>query len=535
MDLSQFSTEDLLAMKAGDLSKVSTPGLQMMRQMQAHDSAAADTAAWAAHINPTDGMSGMDKFNAGVGKAFSDLGLGVRQRLGLADRSDVAESRKLDAPLMKTGSGLAGNLAGNLTLFAPASLAPGAAAVPAAATIGAITGYLQPSASAKEDVVNTGLGAVAAGAGQKIANLAQGSAAFQQSQNAAKATQGAQKAGAQEAAMNAGYVIPPEDIGQGGGIVTKILSGSGGKIKTAQVASERNQGVTNALARDAIGMAKDEPLNLQTLQSIRQAAGNAYDAVKKTGTVAADATYGKALDDIAQKYTTTAQAFPGAVKSDIPDLVAALKQPGFSAEAAVDMTKILRANADKAFAANDKTTGAAYRAASDAIEGMLERHLQAQGSPDALKAFQDARALIAKTYTVQKAINPQTGDVAAGVLAKQLDKGKPLSDQLLTIAQAAQAAPRATQALKEAPKTFSPLDMAVASIKGDPLGLLTVGARPVARSMLLSRPMQKSAIEAAQTPQDVNLLLRALSNESATVPLSVTGGNALARYLMTNQ
>jgi hypothetical protein len=78
--------------------------------------------------DPTDGMSGLDKFSAGAGKALVDLGRGASQfGAGVMDaidprgltlsslvtgqkpisrvdqgRADVAESRKLDGPLMNT-------------------------------------------------------------------------------------------------------------------------------------------------------------------------------------------------------------------------------------------------------------------------------------------------------------------------------------------------------------------------------------------------------------------------------------------------
>lgn len=531
MDLSGISTEDLLALKAGDLSKVSTPGLQALRHSAAADAVNNDAISQSAR-DVTGGMGTMDKFNAGVGKAFSDLGLGVKQRLGLASRDDVAEARRLDAPLMNTGAGKVGNFAGNATMMAAI---PAAGTVPAAAAVGGLIGMLQPSASVKEDVLNTGLGAAGGAAGQYIANLAGGAAASQQARNTTQTAQNAQKTQAAQNASQAGYVIPPEDLGQGGGVVTKILSGVGGKIKTAQEASQRNQGVTNDLAKKALGMQPGDTLDAAALSAIRDKAGQAYDVVKQSGTITADPAYIQALDTIGAQSAAAAKAFPGAVKSDIPDLIAALKQPAFDANGAVEMTKVLRKGADKAFASGDTELGSAMRKASDALEGMMERHLQAAGNPDALKAFQDARQLIAKTYSVQKGLNGTTGDVAANALAKQLANGKPLSGDLRTIAEASQGFPKATQALKEAPKSLSPLDMALAVIQRDPMGLLTLGARPAARSLLLSRQMQQSALDAVATPQPANALLRALSQDQFALPAGVTGANALAAYLSQQQ
>jgi hypothetical protein len=473
---------------------------------------------------------------AGAGMALTNLVRGAGQLIpGLVSRQDVAESRKLDAPLLATTAGKVGNFAGTAVPLAATALIPGANTLAGSAAIGSLTGLLQPSTSTGETLTNIGLGGVGGAAGQAVANFAGRAVAGQVANNAATVAKNAQKTTAARNASDAGYVIPPEDLGEGGGLVTKILSGVGGKIKTAQEASQRNQGVTNDLAKKALGLQPTDTLDASALASIRDKAGQAYDVVKNSGTITADPAYVQALDSIGAQSASAAKAFPGAVKSDIPDLIAALKQPSFDADGAVEMTKVLRKGSDKAFASGDKDLGAAMRKASDALEGMMERHLQASGNPDALKAFQDARQLIAKTYSVQKGLNGTTGDVAAGALAKQLEKGKPLSGDLRTIAEASQGFPKATQALKEAPKSLSPLDMALAVIQRDPMGLLTLGARPAARSLMLSRPMQNSALNAASTPQNANALLRALSQEQLTLPAGLAGSNALAAYLAQQQ
>ncbi len=125
--------------------------------------------------SPTEGMSGADKFLAGAGKAFVDVGRGVGQMVGLVDRADVEESRKRDAPLMATGAGIAGNVTGNLAAMAPAIFIPGAATVPGAAAIGAASGFMQPSTSTLETLANTGLGG-GLGGGAVVAGNALGAA-----------------------------------------------------------------------------------------------------------------------------------------------------------------------------------------------------------------------------------------------------------------------------------------------------------------------------------------------------------------------
>jgi hypothetical protein len=199
----------------------------------------------------------------------------------------------------------------------------------------------------------------------------------------------------------------------------------------------------------------------------------------------------------------------------------------FDAGDAIDATKVLRETADKAYRAGDRELGKASKGAADAIEGMLERHLQAAGNPDALKAFRDARTLIAKTYSVQKGLNTQTGQVAATKLAQDLAKGRPLSGELKTVAEMATAFPKATQALKEAPKAVSPLDFAVAATTGaataNPLAALMLGARPLARNALLSGTAQARALKQATPVPLTQATQAALENRLAQMLLGPAG------------
>lgn len=139
--------------------------------------------------DPTEGMSGFDKFAAGMGKAAFDTARGLGQLVGAVSREDVAEARKRDAALMNTGAGMSGNIAGNLAILAPTAMIPGAATIPGAALIGAGTGLAQPSTSTQETLQNTGLGAVAGPAailaGRGIAAGVQGTKALIEPFNAA--------------------------------------------------------------------------------------------------------------------------------------------------------------------------------------------------------------------------------------------------------------------------------------------------------------------------------------------------------------
>lgn len=133
-------------------------------------------------FDPTEGMSTKEKVLAGIGKAFVDTGRGVGQLVGLVSDQDVAEARKLDAPLMNTGAGKVGNFAGSMAVALPTVLIPGANTVTGAALIGAAQGAIQPTVGDESRITNAGIGAVAGAggimAGRAIKGLYQGSKAL---------------------------------------------------------------------------------------------------------------------------------------------------------------------------------------------------------------------------------------------------------------------------------------------------------------------------------------------------------------------
>lgn len=173
MDLTKLSTDDLVALKAGDLSKVSTQGLQYLKTEAFNSKVAAQQEKDRAEYDPTKGMSTTEKLFAGAGKAVSDLGLGIRQRLGFADQSEVDAAAKRDAPLMNSTSGKVGNVAGNIAAMVPAAFIPGANTLAGAGALGAVQGALQPTAQ-DESAVKNALTGGALGAGGVVAGRALG-------------------------------------------------------------------------------------------------------------------------------------------------------------------------------------------------------------------------------------------------------------------------------------------------------------------------------------------------------------------------
>lgn len=159
--LDQLSTALVNADKAGDVEAARALASEI-RRMRA-------TAA----PDPTEGMSGLDKFRAGVGKGMVDTVRGIGQLVGAVPQSAVDEARRRDAALSNTGAGMAGDVVGNIALALPTLAIPGAASLRGAAAIGAAQGFTQPVATGESRLANTALGG-AAGAGGVAAGRAIG-------------------------------------------------------------------------------------------------------------------------------------------------------------------------------------------------------------------------------------------------------------------------------------------------------------------------------------------------------------------------
>jgi len=488
-----------------------------------------------AKLDPTADMSTADKFLAAAGSGMASVGRavglgGVLSKFGLPGTKEEADA--IDAPLMNTTAGKVGRFVGNTAAVAPAMLIPGANTYAGAALVGAGVGGLTTEGDLSERAKAAAFGALGgavgkgiADAGGKIASRFLNSKTAEVAANkAANATRDATLA----AGRQVGYVVTPSQAGAGG-IVNKIAEGLGGKIKTQQLASVKNQAVTDRLVRQSLGLADDAPLTPETLTAVRQQAGQAYEALRGIGTVSADADFKLALQQASKQTQGASRSFPGLVKANpVDDIVKALDQPQFDAGDAIDAVRLLRDQADSFYTAGDKASGKAIKGIANALEDSLERAAQQTGSPELVNGFREARKTIAKTYTVQNALNQGAGTVNAQKLATQLAKGKPLSGELKQVAKFSQAFPKATQSGVDVP-AFSPLDVFSGGLGaglGSPALMAATAARPVARSLALNPAYQRAMVNPA--PYQVGrlpvLANRALNSETVRLLSTPVGG-----------
>lgn len=489
---------------------------QVMDVAQTHfTQAAADRKEMEKLADPTAGMSGPEKALAGAGKFFSDTGTAAQQigaSVGIGDKAaadaEVADSRKRDAPLMKSWWAKAGHFAPALA----AAFIPGANTLGGAAAIGGGMGALQPVGEGESRLANALVGTVAGTAGQAVGSEAGAAVtsalARRAAERVAAQTANAPRDAVTAAARESGLVIPPAQSNPT--VLNRTLEGVGGKIKTGQAASRENQPTINKIIAKDLGLPEDQPITREALSGVRKKAGQAYENLAQ-GNFETDKIFRDRVGALTERHATLAKELPEL--SDPAVLTLGKRLSGkeeFSGRTLVDAIGELRDKATKAFTAGDKSLGRVYRGMADEAENLIERNLLAadaakfniakvsggtyQAPKEALAAFRDARQLIAKSYGAEGALKGSNIDAAK--YAQYLSKNKPLSGGSRQVAEFATEFPKAAQLPQRigSDTPISPLDVAVAILKGGVLGTATLGARPAARSLLLSRAFQNGSL-----------------------------------------
>jgi hypothetical protein len=296
-----------------------------------------------------------------------------------------------------------------------------------------------------------------------------------------------------------GYVVPPATTNPT--LANNLVEGFAGKLSTAQQASVKNQEITNGLVRQEFGLPANAPLTSETMDEIRAQQGKIYQAVSQVPDIKFGASYNKALDDLAVSSKKVSAALPnykGSGAQQVQQLIDSLKPVNgvMDGETAVELSKNLRADArdyqmaaDRAGDPQARLLARASRGAAEAVENAVEDHLDSIGQGRLASQWDQARRTIAKTHSVENAMDG-AGNVDALKLGKQLLKGKPLSDNLEAAAKFANAFPKAARNIKESLPGVSPLDYYAGAVTeaatGNPAGLAIGPLRAGVRSGLLS-------------------------------------------------
>lgn len=411
------------------------------------------------------------------------------------DDKSIANAESAYEPVSKAypASTFVGDLAARMPVANPVGMG-----ILAATEIGT------PAERMTRGVTSYGAGKLGEFVGGKIANALSKRADNVTADLAAQKAQNAVRDTTLKEAQQAGYAIPPVQANPANpGAVNRVLEGISGKIQTAQAAAIKNQEVTNQLAKRALLLPEDAPLTRESIGAVRSAAGEVYKAVKGFGPVAADDEFRSALNGVSGEYRALIADYPSQSNGAINSLLKDLSKDNFNSATLVEFVKRLRHDGFKNIAAIEperKALGQVQLGAQNALEDLLERRVAATGDTNALDVFRNARALIAKSYTVQNALEESTGKVVAGKIGKEFSKGRPLTGELATIGKTAEAFPKAVQNVNTSMPGLSPIDAAVstgAAIgSGNPLYAALPIARPIIRAGLLSSPYQKAMVNA---------------------------------------
>lgn len=493
-----------------------------------------DEPAKSAEPSPTDGNSFLGNLTAGIVSGMTDLALGAKQRfdegaaalekkfggqkLGAAlgmpsaenvlanTQNKIVEKRKMDAPLLATAGGKAGNITSKVAPAIGAALLPGGQGLAGSLLAGSGLGFAEPTIEGESVAKNTLWGGVGGVTGYGVGKGIQAGANKIASNTAAKQTENALRDTMLSEAAKKGLVVPPTMANPT--FTNKLLEGFGGKIATSQSASIKNQPAFNRMAAKELGLDPAEPVTIEALTGLRSQAGEAYNTLSQVGKFKTDWPFRISARKLDESNKLLAKDFPEMANKEISELAEAFKKPEFDSASTIEALKTLRfeGGANKiSLDPKKKALGRVQLQAAKSLEDLIERNLVKTKQPELLKEFKSARELIAKTYSVEKALNSATWNVSPTALAKQLKKGKPLSGELKMMAEFGQMFPTASREITSSMPGVSPLDYAaggmMSAAHGNVMPLLAqLTGRPAARSLLLSKPYQKGMMPNYNTP-----------------------------------
>ena len=349
--------------------------------------------------------------------------------------SKVAPQATRLAEALRTGGFNAGGATGKtgLAIRGAGGAATGGASAalvnPEDAGMGALVGGVAPS-------VVKGFGMAGKAMGER--------AASQYADEMAMFGRNAPKRETLKEAIDLGYVVPPNLVNPSA--KNAIIESFSGKQATGQLASVRNQEVTEKLVRQSLGLADDAPLTKSALEQIRKVQGGAYSDVSKLSPQA---------------------------EIDLE----ALKQARNEAQGWFNAYNRSASPEDLAKAKN-------FRDTADVLELNLESHAKASGKQDLIPKLREARKQIAKTYTVERALNDANGTVNPKVFARLYEKGKPLSDGLDTVGRFASAFPSVNQSAQQMGSPAAHNLRSMASLLSGAGGTAALGPAGVAAAAL---------------------------------------------------
>ena len=397
----------------------------------------------APEIDPTEGNSFGKNAMIGAGKFFVDTARGVKQVLGVGDQAalqrEVDESRRLDAPLMRTAGGKVGNIGAAAITAAPAMFIPGANTVAGSALVGAGLGAASPVATGESRMENAAIGAAGGAVGQGIANTV-GRVIRPVRGPAPSGEHAALIAEAERRGipLSAGQITQSRPL-QALESTMRDMPFTAGRSEAFRQSQQAglNRALTRTFGEDAqaltpeiLGRAKDriggvfrDVSNRNALQ-LDNTFDDALRAVRDANTKAGPLASGK-VDDVAQWLSDFGKSQPvatGLLDAAGNPVMVSPPRTAMSGDQYQTLRSILTRNSKDAYQAGNSQLGGALKGLRNALDDAAERSI----SPADQAAWRAARKEYANLKTIEKAVKSDgSGEAFAARLAGEVRKANP--------------------------------------------------------------------------------------------------------------
>lgn len=501
-----------------------------------------------------------ERFMIGAGQGFANLGRGAGQilregiekvspqqktlsdlivpqqtnnladKLNLPTRQDISRNRLQEQYINQDKAATAGNVAANISAFLPTAFVPGLNTVTGAGLTGTTFGALQPvteeESRVKNALISGGTGAAVTKGVQVLGNALKQN---QTIQNALKSKNTTFDKSLQEA-VDAGYVVPPSYAKSGG--FARLAEAISGKAKTNQLAMVKNQEVTNTLGRKYLGLSDETAFGEGAINEAKKVPNAVYQRVEKLPSIT------KTVETPSYDVMGIQTGVKSTKETVIPNgakLLEDLKNTRFEANGLYKkyFHSLDSAGDPKIYAAAKKADLKATK-----LESMIDDLAKANKQPSLVKELQTARTQLAKVYSVEKAMNPATGNLDAKAFASMLKKGKLLTKEAQAIGKFASAFPDVARVPPSgAGNAFTNVDYLTSLITGLTTGNLGYAAapivRPIARYGILSNPVQKAMANRTYQQGAIPGLLNSSLNSKYAIP--TLQGSIIPNLLQDNE
>lgn len=318
-----------------------------------------------------------------------------------------------------------------------------------------------------------------------------------------------------------GVVVPPSELGKG----SDMLASAAGKAATQQQAAKMNQFAWQKAAREDIGLSpQGVPIRPSELKDLRTELGAPYREIQ---TIQREAK--QHLDERLRALAKESDPHAAMIAMEQPAMKESLSILNTLASADVDALKSARNAAQRsrrAFFAGDPNAYEPWQTAkaqAEQLEDAIERAAASLKDETLLSRLKESRQAIAKTYSVEDALNVGNGFVDPLSFGRQLANGEPLTGNLEKIGKFQLAFRREAVEAGRVPapgvgNLGSQLSVGMAS-QGDAPGMIGAVANATigraARPFLLSDMVQDAMLNPVERQNFAAVMARYLAENEA--------------------